>query len=120
MRRTSAYDEWIESTGIPIHKGYYLEDLRTLELGEWPERECRAAFLKLAGQEGVSEARVSEIAPGRTLPPLKFTLDEIVYVVEGRGLTTLWGGEEKTKKTFEWQKHSRFLVPRNYISPPVE
>jgi len=112
--RVSAYDQWIESVGIPVHKGYYIEDLRTLELGDWEERGCRAAFLKLAGQEGVSEARVTEIPPGKTLPPLKFTLDEIVYVVEGRGLTTLWGGEGKAKKTFEWQKHSMFLVPRNY------
>jgi len=112
--RDSAYDQWIESLGVPIHKGYFIQDLRTLELGEWRERGCRAAFLKLAGQEGVSEARVTEIAPGKTLPPLKFTLDELVYVVEGRGLTTLWGGEGKAKKTFEWQKHSMFLVPRNY------
>jgi len=112
--RVSAYDQWIESVGIPVHKGYYIEDLRTLELGDWEERGCRAAFLKLAGQEGVSEARVTEIPPGKTLPPLRFTLDEIVYVVEGRGLTTLWGGEGQAKKTFEWQKHSMFLVPRNY------
>ncbi len=72
--RVSAYDQWTESLGIPIHKGYYIEDLRTLELGEWAERECQAAFLKLAGQEGVGEARVTEIAPGKPLPPLKFTL----------------------------------------------
>ena len=91
--RVSAYDQWIESVGIPVHKGYYIEDLRTLELGDWEERGCRAAFLKLAGQEGVSEARVTEIPPGKTLPPLKFTLDEIVYVVEGRGLPAVFAAE---------------------------
>lgn len=35
---------------------------------------------------------------GKTLPPLKFALDEIVYVVEGRGLTTIWAGEKRPKK----------------------
>lgn len=112
-KRELAYDRWMRSTGVPIHKGYYVEDLRTLELGPWDERGCNAAFLQLAGQEGVSEARVSEIAPGATLPPLRFALDEVVYVVEGRGLTTVWDREGGGKKTFEWTKHSMFMVPRN-------
>ena len=53
----SAYNRWVESQGIPVHEGYYVEDLRTLELGWWEERQCNGAFLTLAGQEGVSEAR---------------------------------------------------------------
>jgi len=110
----SAYNRWVESPGIPVHEGYYVEDLRTLELGWWEERQCHGAFLKLAGQEGVSEARVTVIPAGKTLPPLRFVLDEVVYVVEGRGLTTVWGGEEKPKKTFEWQTNSLFLIPHNY------
>ena len=113
LRLAKAYDHWVESHGVPVHAGYYIEDLRTLELGWWEERQCNAAFLKLTGQEGISEARVTEIPAGKTLPPLKFALDEIIYVVEGRGLTTVWGGEGTTKKTFEWQKHSMFLIPRN-------
>jgi quercetin dioxygenase-like cupin family protein len=112
-KREAAYDQWMRSTGVPIHKGYYVEDLRSLELGRWDERECNAAFLQLAGQEGVSEARVTEIAPGATLPPLRFALDEIVYVVQGRGLTNAWGEDGGAKKTFEWTAHSMFMLPRN-------
>ena len=108
------YDYWMESVGIPIHRGYYIEDLRTLELGWWEERQCQAAFIQLMGQEGVSSALVTEIPPGQALPPFKFALDEICYVVEGRGLTTIWAGEGKPKKTFEWHKHSMFLIPRHY------
>jgi len=104
----------MESIGIPIHKGYYIGDLRTLELGWWEERQCKAAFFQLMGQEGVSSARVTEIAPGKTLPPLKFALDELVYVAEGRGLTTVWLREGGPKKTFEWQSHSLFLLPHNH------
>ena len=66
------------------------------------------------GQEGVSASRVSEVPPGKSLPPVKFALDEIVYVLSGRGLTTVWAGEGKAKKNFEWQEHSMFLVPRNH------
>ncbi len=112
--RPSAYEEWIASTGVPIHRGYFIEDARTVELGPWPERECNAAFFVLAGQEGVSEARITEIAPAKTLPPMRFALDEITYVVEGRGITTIWPGENGPKKSFEWDKHSMFMVPRGY------
>jgi oxalate decarboxylase/phosphoglucose isomerase-like protein (cupin superfamily) len=83
-------------------------------LGWWEERQCNASFLLLAGQEGVSEARVTEIPPGKTLPPLRFALDEIVYGADGRGLTTVWREAGKSKKTFEWQKHSLFMIPRNH------
>ena len=51
------YDRWIESLDLPIYKGYYVEDLRTLELGRWEQRGCDAAFVQLAGQEGVTGAR---------------------------------------------------------------
>jgi len=108
------YDRWLETLDIPVYREYFVEDLRTLRLGPWQERECNAAIVVFAGQEGVSEARVSEIPPGATLPAFKFTLDEYVYVLEGRGLTTVWTEEGSRRKTFEWQKHSFFVLPRGY------
>ena len=48
------YDEWMEGQGIPIYRGYYIEDLRTLQLGWWDARECNSAFIQLVGQEGVT------------------------------------------------------------------
>jgi len=105
------YDYWMESLGVPIRRGYYIEDLRKLEVGWWEERQCKTAFIQLAGQEGVSSARVTEIPPGEKLPPLKFALDEIVYVAAGRGLTTIWYDDSSTRKSFEWQEHSLFMVP---------
>ncbi len=91
------YDRWLESKDIPIHEGYYVEDLRTLSLGHWKERSCDGAFLKLAGQEGVTQAYVTEIPAGETLPPYKMALDEFIYVVEVRGLTTIWAGDQRKK-----------------------
>jgi len=111
-RSVLPYVRWMEAQGIPMYTGHYVEDLRTLPLGRWRERECKAAFLRFVGQEGVSEARVTEIPPGQTLPPLKFTLDEVVYVIDGRGLTTVWAAEGAPPATFEWEKRSMFLLPR--------
>ncbi len=110
----SPYENWIKAQGIPIHRGYSMEDLKSLELGRWEERGYDAAFIVLAGQEGISETHVSEIGPGKSLLHFKFALDEIIYVLEGRGLTTFWESEGGPWKTFEWQKHSMFLIPRNY------
>src|SRR6266545_2897004 len=64
-RTKTPYEEWIASTGVPIHRGYFIEDVRTVEVGWWEERQCNSAFLVLAGQEGVSEARVTEIGRAR-------------------------------------------------------
>jgi mannose-6-phosphate isomerase-like protein (cupin superfamily) len=108
------YDRWMKSKGIPIHTGYFIPDLRTVELEWWEERGCKAAFIQLLGQEGVSASRVTEVPPGKSLPPVKFALDEIVYVLSGRGLTTVWAGEGKAKKNFEWQEHRCSSVPRNH------
>ncbi|MGH7887561.1 MAG: hypothetical protein ACREPG_06825, partial [Candidatus Binatia bacterium] len=79
------YDRWMDSVGIPIHRGYFIEDLRTVELGWWDERQCNAAFIQLMGQEGITSATVMEIPPGKTLPPVKFALDEVIYVLKGNG-----------------------------------
>src|ERR1051326_5530156 len=96
---------------LPSQRGYFIPDLRTVELGWWEERQLMSAFIQLAGQEGVTSARVSEIPAGATTKPFKFALDEVVYVVSGRGATNIWY-DNSAKKSFEWQQHSMFLVPR--------
>ena len=112
--RDFTYNRWMESIGIPIHRGYFIEDLRKVPLGRWDERDCDQAFVQLVGMEGICEARVSEIPPGKTLPPMKLAIDEVVYVLEGRGLTTVWRKEGEAKRTFEWQTRSMFMLPHHH------
>jgi len=101
----------MESLGVPIHKGFFIEDLRTVALGWWEERQCMTAFIQLTGGEGVTSTRITEIPPGKTINPPKFSIDEVIYVVSGRGLTTLWYDNTRAKKSFEWQQHSMFMIP---------
>lgn len=114
-RTRYAYDEWMEAQGIPIHRGYFVPDVRQIELGRWEERGCDAAFIQLTGQEGVSEARITEIPPGEVLPPYKMAVDEVVYVVSGTGTTTVWPERDRPDDghTFEWSDKSLFLIPPN-------
>jgi oxalate decarboxylase/phosphoglucose isomerase-like protein (cupin superfamily) len=108
------HDVWMDSLKLPVHQGYYIPDLRALELARWEERGCDAAFIQLEGQQGITETRVSEVPAREVLPPVRLAFDEVVYVVQGRGATTVWrsGGE---KKSFEWGENSMFLLPRNHF-----
>ena len=108
------HDRWMSSLNLPIHSGYYIEDLRSLELGHWAERGCQAAFIQLEGQQGITETRVSEVPARAVLPPVQLAFDEVVYVVEGRGATTIWGAGGE-KKSFEWGANSMFLLPRHHF-----
>lgn len=107
------YDKWMEAQGVPIYRGFYIEDLRTIALGDWKLRGIKTAFVQLMGMEGINELRVTELGPGETTAPFKFALDELVYVLDGGGLTTVWS-DDGPKKTFEWQTHSMFLLPRHF------
>jgi quercetin dioxygenase-like cupin family protein len=102
----------MESQGLPVYRGHAIADPMSLELAWWKERECNAAFIQLEGQQGVSEARVTEIEPGKALPPLKMAVSEVIYVLEGQGLATVWAGDGP-EKTFEWGKSSLFCLPRH-------
>jgi oxalate decarboxylase/phosphoglucose isomerase-like protein (cupin superfamily) len=108
------HDFWMDSLGLPVHQGYYIEDLKALELGRWEERGCDAAFIQLEGQQGITETRIAAVPAREVLPPVRLAFDEVVYVVEGRGATTIWrpGGE---RKSFEWGENSMFLLPRHHF-----
>src|SRR5213075_3129606 len=68
----SPYDKYVESTGVPVHRGYAIEDARTVPVGPWPERECNAAFCVLAGQKDVSEVLLAgQDAERRVALPLR-------------------------------------------------
>lgn len=107
------YDEWMEGLGLPVYRGHFVPDLRTIDLGHWDERGCDAAFVQLVGQQGLSEARITEIPATEASRPYKMAVDEIVYVVSGHGTTVLWGDGQRPEDGhfFEWNERALFLVP---------
>jgi oxalate decarboxylase/phosphoglucose isomerase-like protein (cupin superfamily) len=108
-----SYNRWLASQDVPVHGGYYVQDVRTLERGWWAHRGCPAAVLALEGHKGLEHIHVLEIPPGESIPPYRIALEEVVYVLEGRGLASVWA-EGHPKIHFEWQKHSYFRIPTNY------
>ena len=111
LARIDPYRNWAESQGVPIVKGYYVEDMSSVELGPWPRKGGRGAILNL-DTTGAKDAHIVEIAPGGTSEPEHHMYEEIVYVLFGRGATSIWY-DEKHKQTFEWAQGSLFAIPLN-------
>ncbi|HXG35394.1 MAG TPA: cupin domain-containing protein [Dehalococcoidia bacterium] len=106
------YERWQREEGIPSYGGYYIQDLNALELKPWPRKEALGAFINLEGTGNTNDGYVCEIQPGATLPPQRHMFEELIFVLEGRGSTTVWY-EDGQKRTVQWRRGSLFAVPLN-------
>ena len=111
-RDKSPYDQWKESEGLPTVKGYFVQNLHDMELTPWNSRGGSGVFINLVGTGGLNDTYVCEIPPGKSLNPIKHLYEESVFILKGRGATTVWLDEEK-KQTFEWGERSYFALPPN-------
>ncbi|MCW2695234.1 MAG: hypothetical protein JWR62_319 [Modestobacter sp.] len=112
IRRPDDYQRWIANEGLTLIEGLYIEDLKTVQLGAWERRGGRGAVALLQGSEDVNDAHIIEIPAGGQLTPEKHMYEELVFVVSGRGTTSVWNGAG-AKTSFEWQEGSLFSVPLN-------
>lgn len=111
-RMDTPYDDWVACQGIDTFKGYFIEDLNTLPLKWWERKGGYGAFINLDGAGYLDDGFVCIIPPGQSLKPQRHLFEELVYILEGRGATSMWQ-ENGQKQTFEWQKGSLFAIPLN-------
>ena len=102
---------WQTAQGIPIYSGFFVEDLRKLQLGFWGDRNANGAFINLSNSQ-VNDSYVLEIPRGGKTHPRRQLFDEMALVIEGQGATSVWYDQER-KRSFEWQEGSAFEVPPN-------
>lgn len=108
----TTYEEWRDQHGIPVVTGFYIEDLKTVELAPWAWKGGQGAFLNLEGIEEINDSYLCEIPAGGKLEPMRHMYDETVHILTGRGATKIWqDGQEPI--TFEWQSGSIFSIPLN-------
>ena len=110
--RYDTYQHWQAAQKIPVVKGFFVEDVNTVELAPWDLKGGPASFVVLDGTGGINDAYVCEIPPGGKLKPQRHLYEEMVYVTKGHGATTVWQKQGK-KHTFEWGPGSLFAVPLN-------
>lgn len=108
----TAYEKWSQSQGVPIIKEFYIEDLRKVELAPWAWKGAQGAILNLIGTGNANDAYLAEIPPGQNIKPQRVLFEEMIFVVEGNGSTSVWNDQNK-KVTFEWQAGSLFSPPVN-------
>ncbi len=106
------YEDWLKSEGVPVVRGFQIDDVYTLELGKWPRMGGAGALINIDGGADVINAYVCEIPPGSALNPQRHLFEEVIYVLSGSGATTVWNREGQ-KQTFEWHEGSLFAVPLN-------
>ncbi len=109
----TTHEKWIQGQGIPIYREFSVPSLTELEVGPWERLEARGAYVVLEGAEDSNDAYVLEIPPGGSVAPEKHIYEEVVYVLSGRGATTVWQQNGGPKVTFEWHEGSFFAVPLN-------
>jgi quercetin dioxygenase-like cupin family protein len=111
-RIDTPYDRWVSSQGIDVVRGYFAKDVYTIPLKWWEKVGGYGVFINLEGTGYMDNAFVCSIPPGESLKPQKHLFEEMVYVLEGKGATTVWQ-ENGPKQSFEWQKGSLFAIPLN-------
>ena len=108
------YEEFMKEEGIPIYEAIAgVEDIKELPRGQWARMGGLGTFIVIEGtrQEG-SGLYVAEIPAGGTLEPEKHLYDELIYVLQGRGLAEVWQ-EGQGKRSFEFGEGSLFAMPTN-------
>jgi mannose-6-phosphate isomerase-like protein (cupin superfamily) len=112
MERRDAYGQWQEKEGIPVYDTFFVEDLKDLVLGPWERTGALGAFVNLEGAGDTNNCYVAEVPIGATTKPQRHIYEELVYVLQGSGATTVWNDLDH-KHTFEWQAGSLFAIPMN-------
>ena len=106
------YDEWVKREGIDLFKGYKIDNVFTQPLKPWARTGGLGMQIQLDGTGEMNAAYICEIPAGGQLKPQKHLYEEIVFILNGRGSTTVWY-EGMDKNSFEWQAGSLFAIPLN-------
>jgi len=112
VEEMTIHEKWVRDQGVPIYREFSIPSLKELAVGYWDRLEAFGAYVLLEGAEDSNDAYILEIPEGGAVAPEKHIYEEIVYVLSGRGATTVWQ-EEGAKLTFEWHEGSLFAIPLN-------
>jgi uncharacterized RmlC-like cupin family protein len=106
------YDEWVAREGVDLLRGHKIENVYTVPLKYWARTGGNAVHIQLEGTGELNAAYVQEIPPGKQLTPQRHVYEEMVFVLSGRGSTSVWL-DGKPRNSFEWGAGSLFSIPLN-------
>ncbi len=106
-----SYLEWIKTESIPVVEDFGI-DLLSVEVKPWARLEAQGAYTLVKGRGDFLDTYVLEIRPGGSTAPQKHLFEEVVYVLDGRGSTTVESSSGQSH-SFEWGAKSLFALPLN-------
>ncbi len=61
LPKVDTYRDWLERQKVPVIRGFFVEDVRTVELAPWDLKGGLGAIVILDGTGGVNDAYICEI-----------------------------------------------------------
>jgi mannose-6-phosphate isomerase-like protein (cupin superfamily) len=105
------YLEWLKKEGIPVTQDFGV-DLLEVPTGRWDRYGVDAAAVHLKGRGDFLCMFVLEVPPSGATAPQRHLYEEVFYVLEGRGSTTIETSDGR-RHSFEWGPRSLFAIPLN-------
>ena len=110
--KATPYTRWIAQEGLDIIDAMYVPNLHDVALKPWARRGGKGVYLNHDASRTSNDCYVCEIAPGQQLEPQRQLYEEMIYILDGRGSTTVWN-EAGAKVSFEWKAGAIFAIPLN-------
>ena len=107
----NTYLNWVKNEGVPVVEAYAVDCL-SQPLEPASRAGGLGAYIHLAGRGDAFTCYLAEIPAGGSLKPEKHLFDKVIYVVKGRGATTIEAPDGR-RHTFEWGPGSLFAIPIN-------
>src|ERR1700730_5004049 len=82
------YRDFLKEEGVPIYEQYSV-DCNTLPVEPWKRLGGKGAYIHLSGRGDFLSAYLAEIPAGGQLNLERHLHEELIYVVSGRGATSV-------------------------------
>jgi cupin superfamily acireductone dioxygenase involved in methionine salvage len=105
------YLDWAERQGVPVTEDFFV-NIHDVPTGPWPLFDARGGLVHLKGRGDFVSVFAIEIPAGSRTSPQRHIFEEVIFVVEGHGSTTI-EAQDGRKHTFEWGPNSLFALPLN-------
>ncbi|WP_345250815.1 cupin domain-containing protein [Pigmentiphaga soli] len=105
------YLEWIEREGAAVFEDFGC-NMFEVETKPWPRFGMDGVAVHLKGRGDFMSIFVMDLKPGKSSTPVRHLYEETIYVLAGRGSTTIEAADGR-KYSFEWGPGSLFAIPLN-------
>jgi len=105
------YMEWAKGEGVPILEDFGI-DLLKVKTKPWARLDADGAIVHMKGRGDFISIFVVDLPPGGKTSPQQHLFEEVIYVLDGHGSTTIETADG-AKHSFEWGPKSLFALPLN-------